>query len=306
VAVATSGIVLVLLQAKEPLEGFADRLGKADRNALAQLVLLGFVILPAMPDRDMGPMQVLNPHEIWLMVVLIVGISLGAYVLYKFIGGERGTVLGGMLGGLISSTASTITFSRMTRKKASLVPGAAVMIMIASTVVFGRVVVEVALVARPVLLDMAPPLIAMMLGMAAVSLVLYRWAGEGLSAPAPEEPPSDLRSAVVFGGLYAAVLVAVAFARTYWGDQGLFIVSFISGLTDVDAITLSSANLVEAGRLPAETGWRMILVGGMSNLVFKTGIVASVASPTLRKPVLLAFGASIAIGVAILLFWPLG
>ena len=143
----------------------------------------------------------------------------------------------------------------------------------------------------------------MMAAMALVSAVLYRRAGSGLAAPPPQEPPSDLRSAVLFGLLYAAVLVAVAFAQSHMGDQGLYMVAFLSGLTDMDAITLSSARLVSTGELSAETGWRMILVGGMSNLGFKAGIVASVGSRPLRRPVLLAFGAAIVAGVAILFLW---
>jgi uncharacterized membrane protein (DUF4010 family) len=303
-AVAMAGIVLVLLQAKEPLQAFSARVGKADRDALARLVLLGLVILPAMPNRSFGPLGVLNPYQIWLMVVFIVGISLAAYVIYRLVGGGGGTILVGILGGLISSTASTITFSRMTVKRPSLLPGAAVMVLIASTVVFARVVVELAVVSWSSLPAMAPPLLSMMGVMILVSAVVYRWAGEGLSAPPPEEPPSDLRSAVAFGLLYAAVLVAVAFSREYLGDRGLFVVSFVSGLTDMDAITLSSARLVEAGELAPDTGWRMILVGGMSNLVFKAGIVAVVGTRRLLRPVLLGFGASILGGVAILFLWP--
>ncbi|HSG46265.1 MAG TPA: DUF4010 domain-containing protein, partial [Longimicrobiales bacterium] len=198
-AVAVSGIVLVLLHNKEPLERFSGRLGPEDRRALAQLVLVGFVLLPAMPDRNMGPFGVLNPHEIWLMVVLIVGISLGAYVLYRLLGGTAGALLGGVLGGLISSTASTITFSRMTASRKEIIPSATLMIVVASTVVFGRVVVEIAVVARDFLPVMAPPLLLMMLGMAGVATILHFRAGAALKAPPPDEPPSTLRSAVLFG-----------------------------------------------------------------------------------------------------------
>ena len=303
-AVAVAGTVLVLLHAKEPLEGFSDRLGKSDRRALAQLVLVGFVLLPAMPDRSMGPFGVLNPHEIWLMVVLIVGISLGAYVLYRLFGGSAGALLGGVLGGLISSTASTITFSRMTRTRAAIVPSASVMIMVASTVVFGRVVVEIAVVSRGALPVMAPPRLLMMLAMAGIALLMHTRAGEALQAPPPEDPPSDLRSAVVFGALYAVILVAVAFARRNLGEGGLYLVSAVSGLTDMDAITLSSAQLVERGQLDAATAWRMVLLGGMANLAFKAGIVVSAGHRTLRRPVAAAFGASIVVGVALMLLWP--
>ncbi|MDT8340866.1 MAG: MgtC/SapB family protein [Longimicrobiales bacterium] len=303
-AVAATGTVLVLLHSKRPLERFAGRLGSEDRRALAQLALVGFVLLPAMPDRSLGPFGVLNPREIWLMVVLIVGISLGAYVLYRLLGGSAGALLGGALGGLISSTASTLTFSRMSAGRPGTAASAAVMIVVASTLVFARVVGEVAVVARGALPAMAPPLLVMMAGMAGIVFVLHRRAGEALRAPPPDEPPSDLKSAVVFGALYAVILVAVAYARRHLGPEGLYLVSAVSGLTDMDAITLSAAQLVQRGQLEASTAWRMILVGGMANLVFKAGIVLSAGHRAIRRPVLAAFGASIVLGGVLLVLWP--
>lgn len=303
-AVATSGMVLILLQAKEPLRSFAGRLDDADRKALAQLVLVGFVVLPAMPDVQLGPYGVLNPREIWLMVVLIVGISLAGYVLYRVLGGSAGPVAAGILGGFISSTAATITFSRMTRETARMVPAASLMILLASTVVFARVVGEIAAVARAHLWQMAPPLLAMMAGMTLIALVLWARISKELHLPAPDDPPSDLRSAVLFGAVYAVVLVCVAFARRHFDDGGLYLVAALSGLTDMDAITLSSAQLVSRGELGVDTAWRMILVGGMSNLVLKGGIVLAAGHRSLRRPVFAAFAASLAVGTAILTLWP--
>jgi len=303
-AVAASGMVLVLLQAKQPLRRLAGRLSATDRRALAQLVLLGFVLLPAMPDSQLGPYGVLNPREIWLMVVLIVGISLAGYVSYRVLGGSAGAVVSGLLGGLISSTAATVTFSRMTRETPRLAPGAALMIVVASTVVFARVLGEIAAVARGFFWQLAPPLLAMMAGMAVVALLLRMRVSQELDAPAPKDPPSDLRSAVVFGGLYAVVLVAVAFARRHLGDEGLYTVAAISGLTDMDAITLSSAQLVARGELEVATAWRMILIGGMSNLCLKGGIVILAGDRALRRPVMISFAASLAVGGLVLAFWP--
>ncbi|UCC26725.1 MAG: MgtC/SapB family protein [Gemmatimonadales bacterium] len=303
-AVVASGVVLVLLQFKDPLRQLSERMKPAEMRALARLVLIGFVLFPAMPDRQYGPYGVLNPREIWLMVVLIVGISLGAYVAYRLLGGRAGALAGGILGGLISSTASTITFSRLTTKQGSLVPSAAVMILLASTVVFGRVVLEVALVSPEHLAVVAPPLLAMMAGMAGLVYLLFRRKGEAMQVPAPVEPPSDLRSAVVFGAVYGLVLVAVAFTRRHVGEEWLYAVSALSGLTDMDAITLSSAQLVLKGELSPDQAWRMILVGGMSNLVFKAGIVMSAGHRALRKPVLATFGAALALGTLLFLLWP--
>jgi uncharacterized membrane protein (DUF4010 family) len=192
----------------------------------------------------------------------------------------------------------------MTKDAPRLAPAASLMIMVASTVVFARVVVEIAVVAREHLWQLAPPLLAMMVGMAGVGLVLRLRVGGELTAPAPDEPPSDLRSAVVFGALYAVVLVCVAFARRHFGDSGLYAVAAVSGLTDMDAITLSSAQLVGRGELEVGQAWRMILVGGMANLVLKGGIAVVAGHRALRRPLLVSFAASLAVGAGILAFWP--
>jgi uncharacterized membrane protein (DUF4010 family) len=110
--------------------------------------------------------------------------------------------------------------------------------------------------------------------------------------------------AVVAGALYAAVLFAVSFAREHLGPGGLYAVATLSGLTDMDAITLSTAQLVKGGGLPADTGWRLILVGSMSNLVFKAGVAATLGHRRLRRTVFTVFGVALAGGLAILLFWP--
>src|SRR6185436_15336835 len=136
-------------------------------------VVIALVILPVLPDREMGPYGVLNPYQIWWMVVLIVGLSLAGYVAYKLFGAGAGTVLAGVLGGLVSSTAATVSYSRRSRKTPELSRLAALVIMIASTVVFARVLVEVAAVAPGRFLALAPPLAAM-LGVA-VLVSLMAW-----------------------------------------------------------------------------------------------------------------------------------
>jgi len=118
------------------------------------------------------------------------------------------------------------------------------------------------------------------------------------------DPPSELGPAITFGLLYAAVLLAVAAAKTHFGEGALFGVAAVSGLTDMDAITLSTAQLVRAGQLEAASGWRVILVGGMANLVFKGGAVALLGSRALFLRVAVVFGISLAGGGALLALWP--
>ena len=302
-AIAVAGSTAVLLQLKEPMHRMAERIGDADFRAITQFVLISLVILPVLPDRFYGPYQVLNPHQVWWMVVLIVGLSLGGYVAYKLLGERAGTLLAGVLGGLISSTATTVSYARRSRGSEAARRMAVVVILIASAVVFARVLLEVTVVARTELAVLAPPLAAMLGVVAALAAVA--WSGhraEGDEMPA-QGNPSELKTALVFAALYAAVLLAVAAAREHFGAGGMFVVATLSGLTDMDAITLSTSQLVHAGRLDAGTGWRLILVASMSNLLFKLGTAGVLGGVALVRRLAPLFGTALAAGLALLWLW---
>ena len=304
VPVVLAGAVAVLLHSKEPLHRFVDRMGERDLRAIMQFVLIALVILPILPDRPFGPYRVLNPYQAWWMVVLIVGLSLAGYVAYKLFGARAGTVLSGVLGGLISSTATTVSYARRTKETPEASRLAALVILIASTVVFGRVLVEMAAVAPGRLLRMGMPIGAMLGVLTAVSLLAWLLGRDRDAEPPEPGNPAELKSALVFGALYAAVLLAVAFARDRFGTAGLYTVAVISGLTDVDAITLSTSRLVAGGGLDPGTGWRAILLASLSNLVFKAGIVAVLGSRALLGRIALLFGLALAGGGLILWLWP--
>ena len=302
--VAAGGMVAVLLQWKTPLHKLIGKATEADLRAVARLVLIGLVILPLLPDRAFGPYEVLNPFRIWLMVVLIVGISLGAYVGYKLLGERVGTVLAGVLGGLISSTAATVSYARQSRANPSRSAVAAVVIMIASTVVFARVLIEIAIVAPAVLKTAAAP-IAVMGGYMAVICVGALLSIRGSQGGEVEQdPPSNLAAAIVFGLMYAVVLLAVAVAKDRFGDVGLYAVAAMSGLADMDAITLSTAEMINLGRVDAATGWRLIMVGALANIVFKGMVVGVLGAPRLFGRVAVLFGLTLLGGAMVIAFWP--
>ena len=304
-AVVTGAGVAVLLHWKRPLHDLVTRIGQADARAIFRLALIALVILPLLPDRTFGPYGVLNPFGIWLMVVLIVGISMGAYVAYKLLGRRSGTLVAGLMGGLISSTATSVSLARQSRVAVSEAGAGAVVIVIASTVVFGRVLFEVAIITPAQLGAIAPPLIAMMLVMVALSVVSYLTSRTSFErAEQEQEPPSELGAAIVFGLLYAAVLLGVAAAKANFGEAGMYVVAGLSGLTDMDAITLSTSQLVRSGDLGVATGWRLILVGALANLVFKGAIVVVLGTRKLASRVLTLFGLGMAAGIALLLLWP--
>lgn len=304
VAVVVAGTVMVLLQSKAPLHGMVRRIGRNDLHEIARLVLAGLVILPLLPNRDMGYQGVLNPFSIWLMVVLIVGLSLAAYLTGKFLGGAKGTAVAGILGGLISSTATTAGAARRSKEAGAGSLSLAAICLIASAVVFVRVIFEVVLTASAQWQALLPPLLTMMAWSGAVAAVVYRLAlKRDKPGPSPA-PPSELKGAILFGLLYAGVLVVVAAARQHLGESGLYLAAAISGLTDMDAITLSTSRLVNSQQLETDTAWRMILIGGMANMVFKAVLASVLGTRAFMKPLLLGMAAALAGGGAILLAWP--
>lgn len=302
-AIVLGGTVAVLLHFKAELHGLVSRLGGGDVRAIMQFVLLALVVLPVLPDATFGPYAVFNPREMWLMAVLIVGLSLAGYIALKFFGERAGIVAGGLLGGLISSTATTVSWSRLTRGRPEAARAAALVIVIASAVVYARVLAEIAAVARPFLAVAAPPLLVLALAMVMSAAVLSLRTRDEAPARVDGQQPASLKTAFSFAALYVVVLLAVAFVNERMGARGLYAVSVVSGLTDVDAITLSVARLVGSGQIGPDQGWRLVVVGVLSNLVFKGAMAAALGDPRLRRFVVLLFALQVLVGAGLLAFW---
>lgn len=304
-AVVLAGGVAVLLHFKSQIHGWIEDLEPGAMRAVIRLCLIGLVIAPLLPDRPMGPYGVLNPFRIWLMVVLIEGITLAAWIAARMVGSRAGVLAEGALGGLISSTATTVGSARRARADRSLAPAAALIVTMASAVVFARVAIEVLVVAPGLAKTILPPVlvVGLALGIAAAVAARRGWSGE-LQHEQEEEPSSTLGTALGFGLLYAAVLVGVAVARQYLGDTGLYAVAALSGLTDMDAITLSTARMSVAGEIPAEQVWRLILVGAISNIAFKAGLAGVIGGRVLLARVAPLLGVGIGAGVLVLALWP--
>ncbi len=303
VAIALGGTVAVLLQFKGQLHGWAEKLGDNDLKAIMKFVMIALVILPALPDRSFGPYTAFNPRQIWWMVVLIVGISLAGYIFYKFLSKGAGTILAGVLGGLISSTATAVSYARRARETPETSPVAAIVIVVASAIVYARLVFIIAVVSPQFLKSAAPPLLAMLLVCGAlVLLAWYRQRPDRIET-ALQENPAELKAALLFGLMYAVVLLIVEASQKRFGNQGLYIIAGLSGLTDVDAITLSTVGLVGRGEVDPTTGWKVILLASMSNLLFK-GVAVGVLGPRrLLMRVLTMFSVAILAGAALIFFW---
>lgn len=304
VAVVVTGIITVLLHFKTALHGWVDKFGQNDLRAIMQFVLLSMIILPVLPDTSYDKYESLNPKNIWLMVVLIVGISLIGYFLYKFIGSKAGVLLGGILGGLISSTATTMSYSRVAGKSETAGKLAAFVIITASAVSLIRVLVEISVVAPNSFKLFLLPLAAELAIIIVLVFILFFQHRKEKSKMPIQHNPAELKGAFIFALLYGGISFISAAVHDNFGNKALYFVSIVSGLTDLDAITLSTAKMAEQKNIDPSLAWRLILSATLSNLVFKGGMAMVLGGRYLGRMIVLLFGILIIAGIAILFFWP--
>lgn len=279
-AIATT----VLLHYKPELQSLSKSLSRRDLESILQFAVLSFVILPVLPNRDMGPYGALNPYQIWLMVVLISGLSLAGYAALRIIGQRYGAPLLGVFGGLASSTATTLVYARHGKESAGMARLSAVIIMIASLVVLVRLAVLCGVVSPRVMPLLLPVLAGGLLLGGGVTWWLWRNINRDGELPMPKVTnPTEIRVSLTFGAIYAVVLVAAAWLSYYAGSGGLYGLALVSGLTDVDAITLSSLRLFELGKIDAQQVVSAILIAYVSNMAFKLGLVAVVGGMALAR-----------------------
>jgi uncharacterized membrane protein (DUF4010 family) len=295
-AIGLGIVTAAVLAYKQPLHGLVGKLGWDDVYAGLRLLVATFIVLPLLPDRTLDPWDALNPYKLWLLVILISSLSLVGYVATRWLGPGRGTVLTGITGGLVSSTAVTLSFARRGQTEPHASASLACGILVAWTVMFARVLVMVLAVNRDLLLPLLPPFVAMGLVALAAAWLLYRQSDA--AAPAQDVPlknPFSLTSAVKFGLLFAAVLLLVKLAQFYFPGGGIYALATLAGLTDVDAITLSMADYARANSVTVAT--TAITLAALSNTVVKAGMVASLGGAELRRPVLLASTGLILVGI---------
>jgi uncharacterized membrane protein (DUF4010 family) len=272
-AVMLGVVTTTLLYFKPELRGLSQSLSRGDLSSILQFAVLSFVVLPVLPDQDFGPYSALNPHQVWLMVVLIAGVSLAGYIALRLVGGHHGALLLGFFGGLVSSTATSLVYARHARKP-EMLQLATVVILVANTVVLVRLSVLSGVVAPGILGAILPVLGGALVCGAGGAIYWWRKLAEQEALPMPEvSNPTELRSALGFGALYAVVLFCAAWLSDTFGSGGLYVVALISGLTDVDAITLSTLRLYNLGKLEPMQAVASIMLAVISNTLFKLGLV---------------------------------
>lgn len=291
----------MLLYFKPELRGFSQRMSRHDLLSVLQFSVLALIVLPLLPNRNYGPYGALNPHQIWWMVVLIAGVGLAGYAALRLVGQQRGAVVLGLLGGLVSSTATTLSFSRHARASSAMIPVAVIVIVLANLVVLVRLGVLAAVLAPGVLAQLLPVLAGgLVAGGLGAAYGVRRLQPQGELPALAMGNPTELRTALGFGLMYGVVLLAAAWLSDWLGNRGLYAVALLSGLTDVDAITLSSLRLHNLDKLPVAVLVNVITLATLANLAFKSVLALSIGGWQMARH---AIAGMSAVGLGLVVTW---
>lgn len=293
-------IATVILSAKPVTHSLLRRVEAAEMAAVLRLLLISVVILPVLPNKGYGPYEALNPFELWLMVVAISGLSFLGYVAIRLGGGGRGMLFAGVFGGLVSSTATTLALSRMAGRQASLGPAAASGTIAAWLVMCGRILVVTYVLAPAIAMAVLPAVAAMLVTGLALMLWFLRLGGGETATPSqPPGNPFEIGSALRFTVLLAAIMAGSHWVQAEFGNAGLELLALLSGLADVDAITLSVAGgKVGTGIGPTEAA-KVIVIAAMTNTVIKAGLGTYAGRRAVATRLIPAAAAMTAAGAAV-------
>ena len=286
-AVALGIATTVILSIKVETDRFVKALSREEMYAALQLAVISAIVLPVLPDRGLAepPFDVLNPFNIWLMVVFISGINFVGYVFARLVG-QQGIEISGFVGGMVSSTAVTLGFSERSKREPDLARSLGVAIIISWTVMYARLLVLVWVLDQELFLHAWLPLtISAVVGLA-YSAFLYLKQRRDEKGDIKLKNPLDLRSAVRFGLLFTAVLLISRVAEFYFGEVGLMVSSMISGLTNATAVTLSVSELSRQTAIGLDVATQALLLAIVANLVSKGGIVILGGDRELRRVIL--------------------
>ncbi|HSR74548.1 MAG TPA: MgtC/SapB family protein [Sulfurovum sp.] len=299
-AIFIAVIMLLILEIKSTLVKVEKEITQTDIKSATLFLVMTFVVLPLLPNEMVDPFGVFNPHRTWLMVVLIAGISFIGYIAIKILGNKRGVYLTGIFGGLVSSTAVSITLSKLFTSQNIYLKNFAGGMAIASTIMYMRVLAETAVFNS----DLARSLVFPYVSAALVGLVfvVYLYKNERVYKVehiAVTNNPLELSEALKLGLLFGIIFGSIYIFQSKFGDSGVYIISFLSGLTDVDAITLSLSQLATV-KISESTAMYGIMIATVVNSVVKLGIVFALGGRKLGM--LMSLFYFLSIGVMVITF----
>ncbi len=304
-AALVTALSVVLLGLKQPIHAWTRRFTEADIRASLQFIAITGVILPLVPDRAFGPFGGFNLDSTWMMVVRISGVGFAGYVLMRLLGARSGLILTSLLGGIASSTATTLAFSRRSREDPAHAESYAMAVALACTVMLPRLLVLLLLVSPDLAASMVPAFALMALpGLLTAGLIAWRQRGNaGTPDPAAVGNPLSLSTAIKFALLYSAITFGVK-AIAHYGHlrSGLLPLSFVSGLTDLDAISLSVAENLNSAQVGLGLAAQAILVAAIANSVVKGVLAVWLGRGALRGYVAVLMACTVAAGALAALY----
>jgi uncharacterized membrane protein (DUF4010 family) len=303
IAVALAIVTAGLLAMKASLHDAVSRISREELLATLRLLFASFIVLPLLPNRPVDPWGAVNPFKLWLLVILISGLSMVGYVAVRLVGPSRGTMLAGLFGGLASSTAATVTFARQNRERPELSRTLATGVLLAWTVMFVRVMVLVGALRWPLLSRLVWP----MAGMALVGVVFALWDLRGHRASSLRDEPAELGvknpfrlwPAIKFAALFAVVLVVSRVVQQHSPGRGLYWVSALAGSTDVDTVVLSLSELHGRGAISDDLAVRGMVIASIANTLVKLVLLRVLGTAQIAYRMLAAAAGMIAVGVAV-------
>lgn len=276
----------VLLALKSITKKWSAQVTKEDMSATLKFGIISCIILPFLPKDTFDPYEVLSLYNIWLMVVLVSAISFSGYIATKFFGGHKGLGLTALFGGLWSSTATTMTFSARCKRRPEMAGVYALGVLIACSTMFPRQIVEVYLVGPKMIMPVLIPLGFMGVLGIGISAIWYFRTARDQEQGVDMTNPFRLTPALKFALLYATVLFVSKVASTEFGSGGVYVAALLTGLVDVNAITLSVANLVSQDKMAVDVGTKAVVIAAASNTVVKGIITLAFGSPAMFKRVM--------------------
>ena len=300
IAAMIAVIMALFLSLKIQLHSFVEKVTGEDIIAVLKLSIVTIIILPLLPERAFGPNDIINLRLIWMMVIFIALLSFLGYILTKYVGYKKGISVTSIFGGLVSSTALTFSFAKKSKENDSLSSNFGVGILIATTMVFPKVFIEIAVVNMSLAkLAVIPILIFMAVGIL-LSFIMWKKINATELTGIDLKNPFELKSALYFGLIFGTILLFSKLAQLNYGDTGSYLVSFISGLTNIDAITLTMAQLSAKNSIPPIVALNSIVIALFANLLFKGIIAIILGTKLMARYTSIGFGFFILTAVLIL------
>ena len=304
IAIAASAAVIttIILDNKREIHSALNRLQEHELDAALKLLLISVVMLPLLPNESMGPGGMLNPYEIWWMVVLIASISFVGYFAMRVGGTEKGILFTSLFAGLASSTALTLHFSRLARHTTVLSPLLASGILLACGTMYLRILLYCAMISPKLLGSLVTPLLAMMLVLYLPALLIWRSHRNGTKVEQPtlHSNPLELKSALMLGAMLTVILLMASVLQQWLGNAGIYVLATVSGITDVDAITLSLTRMSQTG-LDSRTVIIGIIIASSVNNIMKAGMAVSIGGKAMLLRIALPVLLSLLTGLAVML-----